>query len=423
MNQVNNNTKAKVLVVDDQANNIKIVSTILSAEYNLYIANSGANALRILEKVQPDLILLDVMMPEMTGYEACEIIKSNPDTKDIPIIFLTAKTDTDDIVHGFELGAVDYIVKPFNAKEMLVRIQNHIALATAMRTIKQQHEELEQYQNELIQTNEELVVSKDVIEQNAYEVNALNTRLLETQEELTELNAELLKANKEKDKFFSIIAHDLRSPLSGIMSITNLMVEESETFTNKERDEFVINIRDSSVALYKLLENLLEWSRLQRGALEYKPIEVPLRYLIDMTLELIKANADKKNISINNTVPLELLIFADSNMLNGIFRNLISNAIKFTPIGGEIEIGIANSESDEFITIYVKDSGIGIPPKLIDKLFILGENTSRPGTEDEASSGLGLILVKEFVEKHGGTIWAESEVGKGSTFYFTLSTK
>ena len=420
MNQVNNNTKAKVLVVDDQANNIKIVSTILSHDYNLYIANSGANALRILEKVQPDLILLDVMMPEMTGYEACEIIKSNPATKDIPIIFLTAKTDIDDIVHGFELGAVDYIAKPFNAKEMLVRIQNHIALATAMRTIKYQHQELEQYQNELIQTNEELIVSKDAVEQNAYEVNALNIRLLETKEELTELNAELLKANKEKDKFFSIIAHDLRSPLSGIMSITNLMVEESETFTNKERDEVVINIRDSSVALYKLLENLLEWSRLQRGALEYKPIEVPLRYLIDMTFELIKANADKKNLRINNTVPLELLIFADSNMLNGIFRNLISNAIKFTPEGGIIEIGGELMAETNECKCYVSDNGVGMDEQLLKKLFRIDQHVTTKGTNKETGTGLGLILCKEFVEMHGGRIWVESELGNGSTFYFTL---
>ena len=420
MNNLDKNTKASILIVDDQPNNIKIVSTLLNTKYNLYIANSGAGAIKILEKVQPDLILLDVMMPEMTGYEACEIIKSNPDTKDIPIIFLTAKTETEDIVQGFELGAVDYIAKPFSAKEIVVRIQNHINLSIAMKTIQRQNEEMEEFHSELMKTNEELIASKDAIEQNAYEVNMLNTQLLETQEELTALNAELLQANQERDKFFSLIAHDLRSPLSGIMSITELMISEAEELSEQERDEFLLNIRDSSIKLFRLLENLLEWAKVQRGVMTFSPDVLELKEYIQLIISLVESNAMQKAISIDNKVDTEARVNADADMLNGILRNLISNAIKFTPMGGEIEVGISPTESHGFITIYVKDSGIGIPPKIIDKLFTLGENTSRPGTDGESSSGLGLILAKEFAEKHGGRIWAESEVGKGSTFYFTL---
>ncbi len=420
MNNLDKNTKASILIVDDQPNNIKIVSTLLNTKYNLYIANSGAGAIKILEKVQPDLILLDVMMPEMTGYEACEIIKSNPDTKDIPIIFLTAKTETEDIVQGFELGAVDYIAKPFSAKEIVVRIQNHINLSIAMKTIQRQNEEMEEFHSELMKTNEELIASKDAIEQNAYEVNMLNTQLLETQEELTALNAELLQANQERDKFFSLIAHDLRSPLSGIMSITELMISEAAELSEQERDEFLLNIRDSSIKLFRLLENLLEWAKVQRGVMTFSPDVLELKEYIQLIISLVESNAMQKAISIDNKVDTEARVNADADMLNGILRNLISNAIKFTPMGGEIEVGISPTESNRFITIYVKDSGIGIPPKIIDKLFTLGENTSRPGTDGESSSGLGLILAKEFAEKHGGRIWAESEVGKGSTFYFTL---
>ena len=420
MNNLDKNTKASILIVDDQPNNIKIVSTLLNTKYNLYIANSGAGAIKILEKVQPDLILLDVMMPEMTGYEACEIIKSNPDTKDIPIIFLTAKTETEDIVQGFELGAVDYIAKPFSAKEIVVRIQNHINLSIAMKTIQRQNEEMEEFHSELMKTNEELIASKDAIEQNAYEVNMLNTQLLETQEELTALNAELLQANQEKDKFFSLIAHDLRSPLSGIMSITELMISEAAELSEQERDEFLLNIRDSSIKLFRLLENLLEWAKVQRGVMTFSPDVLELKEYIQLIISLVESNAMQKAISIDNKVNAEARVNADADMLNGILRNLISNAIKFTPMGGEIEVGISPTESNRFITIYVKDSGIGIPPKIIDKLFTLGENTSRPGTDGESSSGLGLILAKEFAEKHGGRIWVESELGNGSTFYFTL---
>ena len=176
----------------------------------------------------------------------------------------------------------------------------------------------------------------------------------------------------------------------------------------------------SSIKLFRLLGNLLEWAKVQRGVMTFSPDVLELKEYIQLIISLVESNAMQKAISIHNKVDTEARVNADADMLNGILRNLISNAIKFTPMGGEIEVGISPTESNRFITIYVKDSGIGIPPKIIDKLFTLGENTSRPGTDGESSSGLGLILAKEFAEKHGGRIWAESEVGKGSTFYFTL---
>lgn len=238
--------------------------------------------------------------------------------------------------------------------------------------------------------------------------------------ELDSLSKHLQEANATKDKFFSIIAHDLKSPFSGFINLTKFMSENIDEFSREELIDSSRTLNQSAVKLFKLLENLLEWSRLQRGITEFKPCSLSVHELVEDCLSVLQSIANQKGIAIHNRIDNTLTISADYRMIETLFRNLISNAIKFTPIAGEIEIGISPNESEKFITIYVKDGGIGIPTNIIDKLFTLGEYTSRLGTEGESSSGLGLILVKEFVEKHGGIIWVESEEGKGSNFYFTL---
>lgn len=410
--------KQSILVVDDQPNNIKIISSVLSELYNLYIANSGEKALSILEKVKPDLILLDVMMPAMSGFEVCERIKNNPNLQSIPIIFLTAKVETDDIVKGFELGAVDYITKPFNTNEIKVRIRNHITLSSALKTIKEQNEALTIYQKNLLKLNEELIASKDAIEQNAFQVNLLNSKLIESEEELLKANESLEKANQEKDKFFSIIAHDLRSPFSGFLGLTEILVDNEADLTEEEKKDFIINMKASAEKLFKLLENLLEWARLQRGTMTVEAENTPLNYVVKSNFEIINAKSNLKNIQTKTNVPDDLMVYADYSMLNGILRNLLSNAVKFTPAGGEVVVDA--KRKDEHIVVSVKDSGIGIPNVIIDKLFTLGEKTARAGTDGEASTGLGLLLCKDYLEKMGCKIWVESEEQKGSTFYFTL---
>ncbi len=419
--------KYSILIVDDQPNNIKVISNVLSDGYNLYIANSGEKALQILEKVQPDLILLDIMMPGMSGFEVCEIIKSKEAIKEIPIIFLTAKAETDDIIQGFELGAVDYITKPFSTKEVNVRIKNHISLAVAVKTIKMQNQLMAQFQRNLIKMNEDLIASKDAIEQNAFELNVLNSRLLESEESLQMTNQKLIVSNQEKDKFFSIIAHDLRSPFSGFLGMIELLANEPDTFTHSELNDFMHNMSHTANNLYKLLENLLQWARMQRGNMAFNMEPIFLEYLVSSNIEIISANANAKNIQIINHISNEMKVNADEAMLNGVFRNLLSNAVKFTPIDGRIEIGIFDNDpvkypdipNDQAI-IYVRDSGIGIPPELLKKLFTLGEKTSRPGTEGESSTGLGLLLCKDFIEKHNGKFWVESIENEGASFCFSL---
>ncbi len=235
-------------------------------------------------------------------------------------------------------------------------------------------------------------------------------------------NEELLRINSEKDKFFSIIAHDLRSPFNGFLGLTEIMAEEITTMTMAEIQKYAIVMRTSATNLYSLLGNLLEWSRMQRGLSTFAPKSFLLMQKILESMVYVLESAVKKEISISYDIPENLEVYADKNMVGGIIRNLVSNAVKFTPKGGNITIS-AKSVHGNLIEISIKDSGIGMNTNMVDHLFRLDINTSRTGTEGEHSTGLGLILCKDFVEKHGGKLWVESEVEKGSTFRFTLPGK
>ena len=226
--------------------------------------------------------------------------------------------------------------------------------------------------------------------------------------------------NSTKDKFFSIIAHDLKNPLSGFRDISSMLYDNYDVFDEQKRKECILMIKNSSTSVFQLLENLLEWSRSQRGMITYHPEEVNLFFIAHNCVELLTLSAEKKSIELINSVPIFANVFADSNLLTTVIRNIMSNSIKFTPSGGKIEIGIGNSSDKNFATIFVRDNGIGIQPQLLDKLFRIDKNITSKGTAGETGSGLGLILCKEFIERHGGSIWVESQAGVGSTFYFTL---
>ena len=239
-------------------------------------------------------------------------------------------------------------------------------------------------------------------------------------EEEIKLKNELLEAvNAEKDKFFSILAHDLRGPMSAFVAVTQILTEDIQNMTLDEIREITISLKTDASNIYRLLENLLEWSRLQRSVMEFKPEELNLKNTIGTGIEVVSASAQNKGISIDISVPDKLNIVADKHMFETVIRNLVSNSVKFTPIGGRVTVS-ASVNNDNNIEIRIVDTGIGMSVELKNKLFMLNEKTSRKGTEGELSSGLGLLLCKEFVEKHNGKIWAESEEGKGSTFRFTL---
>jgi signal transduction histidine kinase len=234
--------------------------------------------------------------------------------------------------------------------------------------------------------------------------------------------AELQKVNSEKDKFFSIIAHDLRSPFNGFLGLTQLMAEQLPTMTMEDIHLIAVSMQNSATNLFRLLENLLEWSRMEQGMIPFKPEEIQLRESADKSIAIVLENAHAKDIEIKISIASGIVVYADSNILQTVIRNIVSNAVKFTPKGGKIKVN-AFTNGENRVQVSITDSGIGMKPDMLANLFKLDVPTGRPGTEGEASTGLGLILCKEFVEKHGCKLWAESEVGKGSTFSFTVPQK
>ncbi len=237
--------------------------------------------------------------------------------------------------------------------------------------------------------------------------------------ELKEREAKLKELNATKDKFFSIIAHDLKSPFSGIIGLSNLLKEDFQQLDIHTIQQYASMINSSAVQTYRLLENLLNWARIQQGEIPFNPTYILLKHLVNGVVNLLNEGAYQKKITIINNTPASLMVKIDEEMIETILRNLISNAIKFTPIGGKIEIdaGITNNS---VVEISVSDNGVGIEEKNIAKLFNIDTNYTNLGTEREKGTGLGLILCKDFVEKHCGKIAVESTVGKGSRFTISL---
>ena len=360
-----------ILIVDDIPANLIVLGDILESEgYNVRPVLNGFLALQVAEKEKPDLILLDIMMPDMDGFEVCRLLRENQNLCDVPIIFISALNETKDIVKALKTGGADYITKPFSYEEVLARVNTH-----------------------------------------------LNIYL--QRKELQEQSMKLSLLNAAKDKFFSIIAHDLRGPFVGFLGLTKIMAEELPSLTLTEMEEIAVSMKKSAVNLFRLLDNLLNWAKMQHGLLPYSPQYLKLFSVISESIQIIDESAKNKIIEIAYDIPPDLVVFADSNLLQTIIRNLVSNALKFTPKGGKIIIS-AKVIDQKKVQLSIKDTGIGMSSAIIDNLFRLDVKTGRKGTEGEPTAGLGLLLCKEFVEKNGGVIWAESVVAEGSTFYFTL---
>ena len=244
----------------------------------------------------------------------------------------------------------------------------------------------------------------------------------QAEELIRDKNVQLQSLNASKDKLFSIIAHDLRSPFNGFLGLTQIMAEDLSALTRDEIREMAESMRNSAATLYRLLENLLQWSTLQQGRMVFNPVSIPLNGILTESIAIAKLSANMKEIEIECQIPYILEVYADVKMVQTILRNLISNAIKFTNKGGKITI--ATRPIDELTTeISINDSGIGMSQTIINGLFQMDINTSRKGTEGETSTGLGLLICSDFIEKNGGKLRVESKVGIGSTFYFTLPNK
>jgi signal transduction histidine kinase len=354
---------SNILIVDDIPDNLRVLGGILKEEgYKIRPVLNGELALQVAEKEKPDLILLDIMMPGMDGYEVCRQLKANPGLKDIPVIFISALNDTTDLIKAFESGGVDYITKPFQAAEVSVRVATHLKICRQ--------------------------------------------------------NADLRELNATKDKFFSIIAHDLRGPIGNMLSISEMISEKGQV----DEDTLYMFLKlqkELSKETIQLLENLLIWARSNTNRIDFEPVLLDLNILIRESIESANVQAMNKNIAISDSSVSSCQVFADENMIRLILRNLLSNAIKFTSHEGKINVSAYSGINHE-VVISVSDTGIGIPSDMLKNLFRIEVSSKRYGTDGEASNGLGLMLCKEFVEKHKGKIWVESEEDKGSVFSFSI---
>lgn len=363
-------SECRILIVDDNLMNIQVVGEMLRSKgYKIEVALNGYEALQVAEKKRPDLILLDIMMPGMDGYEVCDKLKAAPSTQEIPIIFLTAKAETEDIVKGFRVGGFDYIVKPFKKEEVFVRIDNQLELKKAKDTIAKQ-------------------------------------------------NIELSEVNSTKDKFISIISHDLRNPTSNLLSLSSMLADSYDSFSEEERKEYVMALERSSQKVYDLLENLLSWAVSKSGKIECTPRRIAVQGLLEENVGLVVGQAKVKGVNVYNKYVGPIEVFADHNLSHTIIRNLLTNALKFTPAGGEVFTHV--SQTDSMIEISVTDTGIGMSEDDLQKLFRIDVKNSSIGKSTEKGTGLGLILCKEFAELQGGSIAVQSSLGKGTTFSIKL---
>lgn len=359
----------KVLIVDDVPTNVMLVQAILKKEgYTLLTCDSGTKALRIANEKHPNLILLDIMMPEMDGYEVLQHLKSNPETTDIPVIIMSALSDMQSIVKGYQLGATEYVTKPFQREELVKRVAHRYELYSIKR-----------------------------------------------------IKAELENTIESRDTLYSVIAHDLRSPLGSLKMMNNaiLMMVDKER-VGDEVYEMIQMMNKTSEEIFLLLDNLLKWAKNRLNKQHVYKQQTDINSIIDSTAEMYVPMAAQKGVKIIlENLDKELVGLVDIDMLKTIIRNLISNAMKFSFEGGTITLS-SRSEGD-FVTVSVKDTGKGIKKEDQDKLLKQDSHFTTYGTKNEKGSGLGLMLCKDFVELHGGKLWFESEgEGKGTTFLFSM---
>ena len=368
-----NRSDYKILIVDDVVSNVLLLKILLTNEkFQVVTASNGNMCIEQARKEKPDLILLDVMMPDISGYDAAVILKKDPETQDIPIIFLTALNSPSDLVKGFQVGANDFLTKPFNKEELLMRVMHQIELVAAKKTIIRQNEELK-------------------------------------------------RTISNRDKMYSVIAHDLRSPMASIRMVLNLVVNVvSRDVVGDEVFDLLDKANRESEDVHDLLDNLLKWTKSQTGRLNVVMQDIDLDDIVPGVVDIFRMIAEIKGIKIEYLSGDEqLVVRGDNDMLKTIIRNFISNAVKFTPDGKNIEV-FCNREGD-FARISVRDHGVGIAPERVQDIFHNGETTY--GTGGEEGSGLGLQLCQDFARKIGGDVRVESTLGEGSTFSFTVPLK
>ena len=372
MNDTSPTDKPKILIVDDTPTNLNILEEILKENYFISIAQSGTQALSITEKFMPDLILLDVNMPGIDGFETCRKLKSQKNTRTIPVIFITARAEPEDVIQGFNEGGVDYITKPFNHREVLARVQTHLKVQQLIRQLESKNDQLE---------------------------------------ELNEL----------KNKFLGMVSHDMRNYLAAIKGYSQILKEDKEELPEETQDQFLSFIFKSSENMLKMVNDLLDVSVIESGKLQLDLQPESLKSLVNHHIMINQFFADKKNICLQSELPDVPECRIDSNKIGQVIDNLISNAIKFSESGTTIFISLKEQEGK--LIFSVKDEGPGISDVDQAKLFQHFQKLSARPTAGESSSGLGLAISKKMIQAHDSCLNVTSQLGSGTTFWFEILLK
>lgn len=373
--------RISILIVEDEEAVLQSLSNIISRRYsNVFTAKNAQNALAIFRDKKIDMVITDIRMPGMDGItmlHKMKLIKPN-----LHRIVMSAYSDAEYFLRAIDLAVDGYIIKPF-LKEKII---------------------------EAIEKSTQNIMNEQVAKQS-------KIQLAKSEKEMRELN-------ETKDKFFSIIGHDVKTPVSTIASYSSLLLDEYEDMEKPEIMEILQIIQKSSLRAIELLKNLLEWAQVQTGSFAFNPEIVNICDIVSEEIDFASNLWGKKNIKIEYAPKKDNYVFADRNMVRTIFRNLFSNAIKFTPENGTIRLKNERINTDkEYIKISIEDTGIGISPKILPNLFSIKENYSSVGTSGETGTGMGLLFCKEFIDIQGGNIQAESNLGEGSTFSFSLPTQ
>ncbi|HEY8993648.1 MAG TPA: hybrid sensor histidine kinase/response regulator [Lacunisphaera sp.] len=361
----------RILIVDDDRLNVRILSSILKPEgYELAEAHSGEAALAIYEEFKPDLVLLDVIMPGISGFETCRTLKAKHGDMVAPVIFITAKSQSDDVVEGLAAGGVDYLPKPFKAREALARLRTH-----------------------------------------------LQNRILTEQQR--QLVAQLSTANTAKKRLLGMVAHDLRNPLASIRGLAEFLQDGTVGQLTPDQLDLVNTIHEASQGMLTMVNELLDLSVIESGELKIQPDDRPIAELLTKAVYLNNINAGKKGSRIEFAAPPHaMLLRIDADKVRQVLDNLLSNAIKFSPPNSVVTV--STETNDAYYSVLVKDQGPGIPENERHKLFQDFGQTSVKPTAGEKSTGLGLAICKRIMEAHGGNIEAETARTGGGLFKITF---
>jgi two-component system, sensor histidine kinase and response regulator len=372
---MDNLSNCTLLIVDDTEANIDILVESLGDDYELSVAMDGESALEIVNEDKPDLVLLDIMMPGMDGYEVCSALKANPDTNEIPIIFLTAATNIESKTKGFELGAVDYITKPFEIQEVKSRVKTHLSLRLAKEKLEHQHHELK----------------------NSYDA--------------------LQAAENARDSLMHMIVHDMRTPLTGIKGSLDVYLMLKGGGLDEKEQKLISSAQSSSSKLIEMVSSLLDLNKLEAGEMKLVKDEHDLIQTTVEAVNLVGELANKVNIEYSQTEGAIKGIY-DHEIIRRVITNLLSNSIKFSPNGGKIIFSFENGNGP--LRFSIQDEGGGIPEELHGKIFEKFGQAEMKKEHRGYSTGIGLAFCKMAIDAHEGEIGVESEMGKGSKFYFTI---